>query len=238
MTGVGARSRATRGPAERPSPTPGGRTLRTSFVLVAAILTCGCLAVVSPRHGRPVDVGSGSALVFGRIRVTSPGYRREILVFSRNPMEHVVPPDPMLNVELRGIRPPGGAVAYASHPSPEIEEDGTFHWVLPQGEYVLASNPRPYGSSRFDPAETAVLARFGVPPGARTVYLGTLEVAVDFGTGDVIEAFKGRETPYTILRLSVVDEGDRELPSLLSTYPSVPEPIVTMPMVPAAPESQ
>ena len=182
-----------------------------------------------------MEVGPGKALVFGRIRVTSPEYRQELLVFSRDPMEHMLPPDPVFNLELRGIRPPGGAVKYTSNPSPAIEGDGSFHWILAQGEYVLASNPRPYGSSRFDPGETTVLARFTVPRGAGTVYLGTLEVVVRFETGDLIEAFKGRETPYTILQMSVADDGEKAFTSLLSRYPSVPEPRATVPMVPDRP---
>jgi len=222
-------------PPGRPSPSGG---IRKGFFVPAAALLAGtlvlsaCLPAVSPREGRPVEAGTGKALVFGRIRVTSPEYRREFLSFSKDPMEHMLPPDPVFNLELRGIRPAGGAVRYASNPAPKVEGDGSFYWILPYGDYVLASNPRPYGSSRFDPQETTALARFSVPPGAGTVYLGTLEIVVRFGTVDLVDAFKGRETLYSILRLSVADEDGQASTCLLKRFPSVPEPRATVPMAP------
>ena len=199
--------------------------------LIAALGACA--SVVSPRPGAPVEVEAGKALVFGRVRVTSARHGRELPVFSARPLEHVIPPDPVLNLELRAIHPPGGAVRYSSNPSPRVEEDGSFHWILRQGDYVLASNPRAYGSSRFEPGETTVLARFTVPRGAGTVYLGTLEVAVHLGE---LEQWKIHEPRYTVVRVSVVDEGEQAFTVLRSRFPSVPDPKATVPMVPEPPQ--
>ncbi len=116
--------------------------------------------------------------------------------------------------------------------APEIGEDGSFHWIVRPGDYVLASNPRAYGSSRFDPGETTVLARFTVPRGAGTVYLGTLEVAVQFAE---LERWKGDEPQYSISRVSVADEGEGAFRVLRTRYPSVPEPNASLPMVPEPP---
>jgi hypothetical protein len=201
------------------------------LAFLAAVLLGGCLTVVSPRQGKPVAVGPGEALVFGRLRVTSPGYHREFLVFSRDVAEHVIPPDPLLNLELRGSRPPGGAVKYTTNLAPAVEGDGSFHWILARGDYALASNPRPYGSGQFDPADTTVLAQFTVPPGGGTVYVGTLEVVLRFEQRDVLGSWGGH-TPYTILRTTVVDEGEQAFAALLSRYPSIPEPRATVPMAP------
>lgn len=201
-------------------------------VVVSAALLAGCLSVVSPRPGRPVEVQAGKALVFGRIRVTSPDYDREFLAFSRDPLEHVIPPDPVFNLELREIRPPGGAVKYRTKLSPEVAADGSFHWILAEGDYVLASNPRPYGSTRFDSSETTVLARFTVPAGPRTVYVGQIEIVVQFEQADLVEGWKGRETTYTIHQLLVTDDGERAFATLLARHPAIPEPRATVPMVP------
>ncbi len=207
------------------------RRARALLALAPAALLGACVTVVSPRPGRPVEVGAEQALVFGRVRVTS-DRGREFLVFSRDPAEHVIPPDPVLSLELRQLGAPGAAVRYRSNPSPPIDDDGSFHWILPHGDYVLASNPRRYGSSRFDPGDTSVLARFSVPRGAGTVYVGTLEVVLQFGQ---LEQFEGHEPEYAIARLSVADEAEAAFPVLRSRYPSVPEPIFTVPMVPEPP---
>lgn len=201
-------------------------------VAASAALLAGCLSVVSPRPGRPVEVQAGKALVFGRIRVTSPDYDREFLAFSRDPLENVIPPAPVFNLELRELRPPGGAVKYRTKLSPEVAGDGSFHWVLAEGDYVLASNPRPFGSPRFDTSETTVLARFKVPAGPKTVYVGHLEIVVEFWLTDLIEGWEGRETPYTIRQLLVTDDGERAFAALLARHPAIPEPRATVPMVP------
>jgi hypothetical protein len=210
------------------TPSARARIPRAFLLLFPAALLGACLSVVSPRPGKPVEIGAGKALVFGRVRVTAES-GRELLVFSRDPMEHVIPPDPVFTLELREIHPPGGAVKYGSNPSPQVEEDGSFHWILKQGDYVLASNPRAYGSSRFDPGETTVLARFTVPRGAGTVNLGTLQVVLQFGW---LEGWKGNEPTYTIVGLSVTDDSVQAFTRLRARYPSVPEPGVTAPMVP------
>jgi hypothetical protein len=202
---------------------------RTAVVLFSVALLGACASVESPRPGKPVAVGEGKTLVFGRLRVTDPERGREFLVFSRDWTEHVIPPDPVLTLELRAMHVPGGAVKYSSNPTPPVEEDGSFHWILEQGEYILASNPRAYGSSRFDPGETTVLARFMVPRGAGTVYLGTLQILVKFGE---VEAWKGHEPAYTLVRLVVVDEREQAFTLLHSRYPAVPVPEIVLPMAP------
>jgi len=208
-----------------------GRTRSRAFLLVPVALLGACLSVASPRPGRPVEVGAGKALVFGRLRVTTADHGRELRVFSRDWAEHVIPPEPVFNLELRQIHAPGGAVEYSSSPSPPIEDDGSFHWILEQGDYVLASNPRAYGSSGFAAGDTTVLARFTVPPWAGTVYLGTLRIAVELGE---LEKWKGPEPRYEIARLSVADDGEQAFTLLRSRYPSVPEPRATVAMVPEA----
>lgn len=207
------------------------RRARAVLLLAPAALLGACVSVVTPKPGRPVEVGAEQALVFGRVRVM---WDRglELKVFSPDPAEHVIPPDPVLSLELRQLGAPGAAVRYRSNPSPPVEDDGSFHWVLPQGDYVLASNPRRYGSSAFEPGETSVLARFTVPRGAGTVYVGTLEVVLQFGE---LEKFRGVEPQYAIVGLSVADEGEAAFPLLRSRYPSVPAPVITVPMVPEPP---
>ncbi len=174
----------------------------------------------------------GSALVFGRIRATCPGCGGELRPFSRDPMDHMLPPDPLFTLELRRFRSPGGAVRYASSPAPEVEGDGSFYWILPEGDYALASNPRPYGSSRFDPDETTVLARFAVPAGAGTLYAGTLEIIIAIGQQELIDSWRGRETLYTVSRVTVADEREPADRALGARFPSVPGPRATVLMRP------
>ncbi len=166
--------------------------------------------------------------MFGRIRVTCPDCRGEFRPFSRDPMDHMLPPDPVFTLELRQFRASSGAVRYSSSPAPGVEGDGSFYWILPEGEYALASNPRLYGSSRFDPDETTLLARFTVPPGAGTVYAGTLEITIAVGQKELIDSWRGRETLYTVSRVTVADEGEQAYRVLVARFPSVPEPRATV----------
>jgi hypothetical protein len=208
---------------------------RRAAGLASAVLIGGCFAAVAPRAGRPVELRAGQALVFGRIRVHCPAYARDLPVFSRDPADHVIPPDPALELQLRALRPPGGAVRYATAPSPEVHGDGTFEWILARGDYQLLANPRPFGSPRFDDGETVALGRFTVPPGAGSIYLGTLVVELAIPQQALVEAARGRETPYSVERLAVVDEQEAVLAAVLARYPSIPEPRAVAPMVPAAP---
>jgi hypothetical protein len=211
--------------SRRPGP------ILTAIAAAAPVLLGACLlSATTPRAGRPVEVKAGQALVFGRIRLLDER-SADLRVFTKDPLEHLpLVPHPAFHLELRGLRPPGGAVRYAVQPSPEIGGDGSFHWVLAHGDYAIASNPRPYGSKRFDPAETAGLARFTVPQGAGTVYLGTLDVVIRPELG-LVETLRGEEILYAFLRSAVVTE-ETAFAALLSRYPSIPEPRVTAPMVP------
>lgn len=187
-----------------------------------------------PRDGEPVSVRSGEALVFGRIRMVAEGRvigtgsrPYEFRPFSRDPMDHMLPPDPIMTLELRRFEPSGGAVVYTTHLRPAVRDDGSFSWILPTGEYSLASNPRPYGSRRFDTGETETLARFTVSAGDGTLYLGTLVVTISLGLSDFLKSWEMGDTEYGIGGLTVADRLGEELPALRGRFPALPEPLVT-----------
>ena len=207
---------------------------RVPFLFILPVLFSACMPLRYPRDGEPVVVRPGEALVFGRIRMFDSGAmsRRasnpyEYLPFSTDPMDHMLQPDPVMSLELRRHEPPGGAFIYKAYPLPAIGKDGSFRWILPAGEYTLASNPRVYGSSRFDPEETEKLAGFTIPAGGGTVYVGTLVVAIGYGIGDFLEAWKEGESEYDIRGLRVVEERDEELRKLRKRFPALPDPLTT-----------
>jgi hypothetical protein len=151
----------------------------------------------------------------------------EFLPFSTDPMDHMMDPDPVMSLELRRFEPPGGAFVYKAYPLPAVGKYGAFRWILPAGDYLLASNPRIYGSPHFNPRETESLARFTVPPGGGTVYLGTLIVTIGDGLFDLLKGRKRGDTEYVIRDLRVVDEREGELRELRGRFPALPEPLTT-----------
>ncbi len=91
---------------------------------------------------------------------------------------------------------------------------------------MLASNPRAFGSKQFNPQETVTLARFTIPAGGGTRYLGTLIVTIHIGLVDFLEAWKKADTDYDIRSLRVVDRLEEELSKLRGRFPVLPEPPV------------
>jgi hypothetical protein len=208
---------------------------RHPLLLALLVIFSACMPLRYPRDGEPVSVRPGEALVFGRIRMFgSDGETKgkasspyEFFPFSTDPMDHMLNPDPVMSLELRRFEPPGGAFVYKAFPLPAVGKHGAFRWILPAGDYLLASNPRIYGSARFNPRETAELARFTVTPGGGTVYLGTLIVTIGDALFDLPGVFGKGETEYVIRGLRVVDEREEELPELRARFPALPEPVAT-----------
>jgi len=207
------------------------------FLALLAILSA-CVPLRYPGDGEPVSVRSGESLVFGRIRVIADDFKGktgsplEFFPFSPDAAEHMMPPDPVMSLELRRFEPPGGAFVYKAYPLPKVGKEGAFRWILSAGDYTLASNPRTYGSGRFDPEETERLARFTVPRDGGTIYLGTLVVTISFGLGGVLEAWRKGDTGYGISGIRVLDEREEELLELRGRYPALPEPVATRLMRP------
>ena len=194
--------------------------------LATLCLLSACASVGAPRAGQAVAVKQDQALVFGRIRMLDAGNEAiEYAPFRFDPWGGpFFTPLPRLSLELRQLLPPGGALRYRSHPSPQIGEDGTFAWILDAGDYQLLGNPRLLGSRRFDPDESGTLARFSVAPGG-TIYAGTLVVRAEFDPVQVARGWKDDELEYTLVEYRVVDERDAELASLRARFPALPEPV-------------
>lgn len=202
------------------------------LALLILVLFSACLPLRYPRPGEPVAVRPGEALVFGRIRVLDAEKRHEFLPFSRDPLDHMLKPDPIMTLELRRFEKPGGAVVYKTHLTPTVEKNGSFYWILPSGDYLLAGNPRIYGSDRFDPGETAWLARFRIPAGGGAIYLGTLMVTIGDGLFNLENVLKKGETEYVVRDRSVVDDREEELLPLRERFQAIPKPVVTELMIP------
>lgn len=203
-----------------------------ALALLVSFIAC-MMPFRYPREGEPVSIRSGEALVFGRIRMVSEGpigtesRPYEFRPFSRDPMDHMLPPDPLMSLELRRFEAPGGPFVYKTYLRPAVRDDGSFSWILPAGEYSLASNPRGYGSKRFDPGETETLARFTVSAGDGTLYLGTLVVTISFDISEFLRSWELGDVEYGIPRLRVADRLGEELPALRGRFPTLPEPLVT-----------
>jgi hypothetical protein len=134
---------------------------------------------------------------------------------------------PRMTLELRQVFPPGAMYKYKTHPTPPIEADGAFSWILSAGDYELLGNPRLYGSKNFRPEETGTLARFSVSETGGTIYVGTLIISVDFDLVDFLRAYGREDAEYRIQSLRVVDERERDFSKLRERFPALPEPVVT-----------
>ncbi|GEM_PF-4746305 len=208
--------------------------LFAAVILIALCLLPACMSIGTPRAGETVTIQSGEAFVFGRIRMLDAKNEQiEYSAFRFDPWDQpFFGPGPRMTLELRHLYPPGGAFTYKAHPTPPIEKDGTFFWVLTAGEYVLLGNPRLYGSERFNTAETGTLARFRVPASGGTIYLGTLIINIVYDLQYIIPAWKTGEVEYDIRNCRVVDERERELSQLRARFPAFPEPVITQQMRP------
>lgn len=208
---------------------------RSSFLasiagaIAAVVCLQSCVSIETPRAGQPVVIGPGQALVFGRIRMLSwKNEKIEHSAFQFDPLDQpFFGTGPRMTLELRQLFPPGGMYKYKTHPTPPIQADGSFFWVLSAGDYELLGNPRLYGSKNFSAGETETLARFSVSANGKTMYVGTLVINVDFDLVDFSKAYGREEAEYRIRSLRVVDERERALPKLRERFPVFPEPVVT-----------
>jgi len=211
-------------------PQPRGAFL-ASFVLTIAAAVClqSCVSIETPRAGQPVVIGTGQALVFGSIRMLDAKNEKiEYSAFRFDPWDQpLFGTGPRMTLELRQVFPPGGMYKYKTHPTPPIEADGSFFWILSAGDYELLGNPRLYGSKNFSPGETGTLARFSVSATGGTMYVGTLMISVDFDLVDFLRAYGNEEAEYRIRSLRVVDERERDFSKLRERFPAFPEPVVT-----------
>lgn len=197
--------------------------MRTALIALVAMALGACLTVTAPPAGRAVAPPAGQALVFGAIRMVD---EKEVAYAPAwwDPWnEPFFGPGPRLTLELRRLQPPGGAVVYRSQPAPPVEEGGAFYWLLPPGEYVLAGNPRLYGSKRFTTAETRTLARFTIPREGASIYVGALVLVIRYDLVDLATAWKRGEAEYGIVATRVADEQAGAERRLRARYPSVPE---------------
>lgn len=203
-----------------------------TFVAAIAAALCllsACMSIGTPRAGEPVAIQPGEALVFGRIRMLNAKNEHiEYSPFWFDPWDQpFFGPGPRMTLELRQIYPPGGAFKYKAYPTPAIEKNGSFFWILSAGDYVLLGNPRLLGSERFDQEETETLARFRVPASGGTIYLGTLIISIVFDFQNVVSAWRTEEAEYEIRSCRVVDEREQQLSQLRARFPAIPEPVVT-----------
>ena len=198
-------------------------------VAAATCLLSACVSIGVPKAGEPVVVEPGQALVFGRIRMLDAKNEKiEHSAFSFDPWDQpFFAAGPRMSLQLRQLFPPGGAYRYKVNPTPAIEKDGAFYWVLSAGDYELLGNPRLYGSKNFDDAETMTLARFKVPASGGTTYLGTLVISVSYDLAQIVHAWRTDEAEYDIRGFRVLDDRERELSRLRARYPVIPEPVVT-----------
>jgi hypothetical protein len=196
-------------------------------------LLSACASIGTPRAGEPVVVRPGEALVFGRIRMLDAKNEKvEHSAFWFDPWDQpFFAAGPRMSLQLRQFFPPGGMYRYRVNPTPAIEKDGTFFWILAAGDYELLGNPRLYGSENFSDAETMTLARFRVPASGGTTYLGTLIINITYGLEDVVSAWKTDEAEYDIRGFRVVDDREQELSRLRARFPVIPEPVTTGLMV-------
>ena len=202
----------------------------TFVVVVAALcLLSACVSIGVPRAGEPVAIQPGEALVFGRIRMLNANNEHiEYSPFWFDPWDQpFFAPGPRMTLELRRLHLPGGMFEYKSYPSPPVEKQGSFFWILSAGDYTLLGNPRLLGSERFDPEETGTLARFSVPATGGTIYLGTLIITIVYDLSHVVPAWKRDEAEYDIRGYRVVDEREQALSQLRARFPALPEPVVT-----------
>jgi len=204
-----------------------GRLMVACVAVVAVCTLSACLPLRYPRSGEPVALRQGESLVVGRIRMFAVRSRYEFLPFSRNPLDHVLKPDPIMTLELRRRESGSWAVRYRAYPAPVVADDGSFSWILGSGDYTLLGNPRLLGSPDFDPGETEELARFTVPGGGETLYVGTLVLDLSQEVFDVTNMFRRGHTEYEILSRSIVDDRDDALAKLLRRLPSLPQPVPT-----------
>jgi hypothetical protein len=198
-------------------------------LLAAGCLMSACVSIGTPRTGEPVVVQTGQALVFGRIRMLDAKNEKiEHSAFSFDPWDQpFFNTGPRMSLQLRQLFPPGGAYRYKVHPTPLIETDGAFYWMLSTGDYELMGNPHLYGSKDFNDTDTMSLARFTVPPSGGTTYIGTLIISVSYDLSQVVHAWRTDEAEYDIRGFRVLDDRERELSLLRARYPVIPEPVVT-----------
>jgi len=203
-----------------------------AFVAAVAAVVCllpACVSIGTPRAGEAIVVKPGQALVFGRIRMLDAKNEKiEHSAFSFDPWDQpFFATGPRMSLQLRQLFPPGGAYKYKVNPTPAIEKDGAFYWILDAGDYELMGNPRLYGSKDFDDADSMTLAHFKVPANGGTTYLGTLIISVSYDLAQVVHAWKTDEAEYDIRGFHVLDDRERELARLRVRYPVIPEPVVT-----------
>jgi hypothetical protein len=202
-----------------------------TFVAAIAAALCllsACVSIGIPRAGEPVAVQPGETLVFGRIRMLN-AYNENIEYspFWFDPWDQpFFGPGPRMTLELRQLYPPGGTFRYKAHPTPAIEKNGSFFWILSAGDYVLLGNRRLYGSERFNRQETETLASFRVPASGGTIYLGTLIISI-YDVQYLVPEWESGEAEYAIRNCRVVDEREQEFSQLRARFPAVPEPVVT-----------
>jgi hypothetical protein len=197
--------------------------------MAALCLLSACMSLGIPRAGEPVVIKPGEALVFGRIRMLDAKNEHiEYTPFWFDPWDQpFFLPGPRMTLELRRLYPPGGALKYKAYPAPAIEKNGSFFWILSEGDYVLLGNPRLLGSEQFSQEETETLARFRVPASGGTIYLGTLIIGVDYDLARAVPEWRSGEAEYVIRSCRVVDESVQELSQLRARFPAIPEPVIT-----------
>jgi hypothetical protein len=200
----------------------------TLAAMVALCLVVGCLPLRHPHAGNPVLPRPGEVFVFGRIRMASEGSADagpyEFHPFSRNPGDHVLKPDPVLTLELRRFEEPGGAFRYRVYLGPVVQDDGSFSWLLPAGEYTLFGNPR-VGGAAAHPEDTQELARFTVPASAGTLYVGTLWIVLSQDVFDVGEMVQRNWTSFEIRAVRVLEERGEAISKLRARFPAIPSPL-------------
>jgi len=208
-----------------------GVVLALSAGAIAVTICClsSCISLETPRAGQPVAVEPAHALVYGRIRMLEASNEKiEYSPFWFDPWDQpFFAPGPRMTLELREHFSPGGIFRYKAYPSPPIEVDGSFFWILSAGNYELLGNPRLYGSKRFAQGETIPLARFSIHTNGGTIYVGTLIIGIDYDLIDYIRAWRRGEVEYEIRSLHVVDDRDRDLSRLRQRFLALPEPVVT-----------
>jgi hypothetical protein len=170
-------------------------------VSLLALAAAACLQVRYPEPRRPVGTAEGAALAIGRIAVIDREY--EIEPWNHDLREGLFAAEkPVIRLSLFHIEANRRAIDV------RVEPDGSFFWILPPGTYLI------YHSRVDRQPPNKPLAAFQIPPAARAVYLGTMEMHIESNYNKQT----GRQD-YDLVDIGIKDEFERAKQGLAWRHP-------------------